>query len=197
MEQYHMNHKRKIYVHWHKIIIPLHPSSPNGIHAHNIFSVPGTHHKSVQLKIEGTKWICLRWDQAIHLRPPTNRCTRKQRSKGTPRTTWIFWSPPHPRIMETHHPPYIIFSGGRRLWSKIYQQSGRWSPHSNNEKNMKYQNTGQVNYTVVLHSFHGNLVTIEQYSFHITEEIPPFLTYNTNMFAWDAINLNKNGAYTE
>ena len=41
-------------------ILPLHTTRPTGIHAHTIVSVPRTHHKSVQLKTEGTKWIFLR-----------------------------------------------------------------------------------------------------------------------------------------
>ena len=117
--------------------LPLHTTRPTRIHAHTIFNVTRTHHKAVQLKRKGTKWICLRWDMTIHIRPTTSRCTYKQRPRGKPNTTWIFWIPPHSRIIATHHPPYFIFSGGRRLWSKIYQKSGRWSPHSRIEKKLR------------------------------------------------------------
>ena len=41
-------------------ILLLHTIRPTGIHAHTIVSVHRTHQKSVQLKIEGTKWIFLR-----------------------------------------------------------------------------------------------------------------------------------------
>ena len=92
--------------------------------------VPGTHHKVVQLQREGTEWICLRRDKTIHIWPVIIRCTCKQRPKYKPCTTWIFWIPPHSRIMEAHHPPNFIFFGCRRPWSEIHQQIRRWSPHT-------------------------------------------------------------------